>query len=154
MIEIRSNLHVRYAGSFPFDYSQEQVQVELLSFPGLAIHDSGFNCGWLKAVVVEEVIVFLAFSSLSLSCCNSLAFVVAMSKGIHYPPLSWLILSLNLCTRSQKSIYQASFHSLSIWWLQGKREIDAGYCPFENGVNDWMSVEAACVSTAGEFMEP
>jgi len=118
MIEIRSNLHVQYAGSFPFDYSQEQVQVELLSFPGLAIHDSGFNCGfncgWLKAVVVEEVIGFLAFSSLSLSCCNSLAFVVAMSKGIHYPPLSCLILSLNLCTRSQKSIYQASFHSLSI----------------------------------------
>jgi len=55
--------------------------VEALSFPGiarhikildkaahkrggvLAIHTIGFNCNWLKAVVIKEVIVFCHFAA-------------------------------------------------------------------------------------------
>jgi len=32
----------------------------------LSIHTSGFNCDWLKAVVVKEIVIFSTFCSL---CC-------------------------------------------------------------------------------------
>jgi len=86
--KIRSNLHTgEYAGGVPSDHCQRQALVEPLPFPGvawnvnkflcktaqeggsgLAVHTSGFDCNWLKIVIVKKVIVFLAFVSLSISC--------------------------------------------------------------------------------------
>ena len=37
---------------------------------GHAIITSGFNCNWLKVVIALKVMVFFAFCSLSLCCCN------------------------------------------------------------------------------------
>jgi len=72
------------APSVPSDHSQGQALVETSSLPGvtrrvnrflceaaqnrgggLTIHTSGFSCDWLKAEIVEEVIVFSAFCSLN-----------------------------------------------------------------------------------------
>jgi len=77
----------QYAGSVPSDHSQRQVLVEPLLLPGvtrnvnkflcktaqeggsgLAIHTSGFDCNWMKIVIVKKVIVFPAFVGLSISC--------------------------------------------------------------------------------------
>jgi len=87
--KIRSNLHkCQYASSLPSDHSQGQAQWKhfcslvspdiLTSFfvrplaKGVVdspSHTSGFNCYWLKVVMAEEVIVFLA--SCSLCCCDA-----------------------------------------------------------------------------------
>jgi len=83
--KIRSNSHTgQYAGSISPGHSQGQTLVETLALPGvarhinkflqnttqkrsngLAIHTSGLNCHWLKVVIALEVMIFLAFCSLS-----------------------------------------------------------------------------------------
>ena len=35
---------------------------------GLAVHTSGFDCNWLKVIIVKKVTVFPAFVGLSISC--------------------------------------------------------------------------------------
>jgi len=75
--KIKSNLHIgQYAGSLPSDHSQEQALGQPLSLPGitkhinkflceaarercggLTTHTSGFDCDWLKVIIVEEVII-------------------------------------------------------------------------------------------------
>ena len=54
---------------------------------GLDIHTSGFDCNWLKAIIVKEVIVFSAFVGLSINCYtawfSSADYIVALSEGVH-----------------------------------------------------------------------
>jgi len=54
---------------------------------GLAIHTGGFDCNWLKVVIVKKVIVFPAFVGLSISCYTAwysgTDYVVTFCKGIH-----------------------------------------------------------------------
>jgi len=81
MAKIRSNLDTgQYAGSVPSDHGQRQALVEPLLLSGvtrnvnkflckttpdgssgLAIHTCGFDCNWLKVIIVKKVIVFPAF---------------------------------------------------------------------------------------------
>ena len=92
----------------PSDHGQRQTLVEPLSLlgvarnvnkflckttqeggSGLAIHIRGFDCNWLKVIIVTRVIVFPAFVSLSISCYtawynhNGTDYVVTFCKGIH-----------------------------------------------------------------------
>ena len=106
---IRSNLHTgQYASGVPSDHGQRQALVEPLSLPGvawnvnkflcetaqegdsgLAIHTSGFDCNWLKVIIVKKlkVIVFLAFVGLSISCYTAwysgTDCVVTFCKDVH-----------------------------------------------------------------------
>ena len=54
---------------------------------GLAVCTSGFDCNCLKVVIVKKAIVFPAFVSLSISCCNAwysgTDYVVTFCKGVH-----------------------------------------------------------------------
>ena len=130
--KIRSNLHTgQYAGSISPGHSQGQTLVEPLALPGvarhinnflrkttqergsgLAIHTSGLNCHWLKVANALEVMIFMAFCSLSFcGCKTSLSgrvFVVAREQKcpqlLHPRPGS------GLCTSSPKSGHPASFH--------------------------------------------
>jgi len=88
------------------DHGQRQALVEPLSLPGaawnvnkflcetaqeggsgLAIHTSGFDCNWLKVIIVKKVIVFLAFFGLSISCYTAwysgTDYVVTFCEGVH-----------------------------------------------------------------------
>ena len=102
--KIKSSLHTgQYAGSVSPDHGQGQTLVEQLALPGvarrinkvickttqkrgsgLAIHISGLNSHWLKVEIALEVMLFLAFSGLSVcSCETSLTgrvFVMALSS--------------------------------------------------------------------------
>ena len=104
--KIKSNLNTgQYTGSVPSDHSQGQAMVEPLLLPGITryinkffwkatqkrggglhTHTSGFDCDWLKVVIVREVISSV-FCSLSLCCCSAclsgVVFVVALSKSVH-----------------------------------------------------------------------
>ena len=71
--KIRSNLHTgQYAGGVPCDHGQRQALVEPLSLPGVTpkcqrvsvqdssrrgqwtcVHTSGFDCNWLKVIIVK-----------------------------------------------------------------------------------------------------
>ena len=94
--KIRSNLNTgRYASGVPSDHSERDrrwwshcmslllgVAWNVNEFlcktaqeggSGLAVHwqytvTSGFNCNWLKIIIVKKVIVFPAFVSFSISC--------------------------------------------------------------------------------------
>ena len=89
MVKVRSSLHTgQYADGVPSDHGQRQALVEPLSLPGaacnvdvneflcetaqggsgLTVHTSGFDCNWLKVVIVKKVTVFLAYVGLSISC--------------------------------------------------------------------------------------
>jgi len=93
------------AGSVPSTHSQGQALVGPLSLlgvtrhvnkfickvspeggSGLTIHTNGFDCNWLKMVIVE-VITFSVFCSLSLccysACLSSAVFVMALSKSAY-----------------------------------------------------------------------
>jgi len=54
---------------------------------GLAMHTSGFDCNWLKVIIVKKVIVFSGFVGLSISCYTAwfsdVDFVVTWTKGVH-----------------------------------------------------------------------
>jgi len=78
---------------------------------GLTVPTNDLYCDWFKVVIAIEVIIFLAFCSLSLccrkTCLSGTVFVVAQSESVHslHP-----ILGLGHCTRaSSKSIHRASF---------------------------------------------
>ena len=107
--KIGSNLHTltgQYAGSVPSDHGQRQAQVEPLLLPGvfwnvneflcktaqeggsgLVIHTSGFDCSWLKVIIVKTVVVFPAFVGLSINCYTAwysgTDYVVTFCKGVH-----------------------------------------------------------------------
>jgi len=105
--KIRSNLHTgQYASGVPYEHGQRQALVEPLSLPGvawnvnkflcetaqeggsgLAIHTSGFDCNWLKVIIVKKVIVFPAFVGLSISCYTAwysgTDYVLNFCKGVH-----------------------------------------------------------------------
>ena len=130
---IRSNLHTgQNAGSVSPDHSKGQTLVEPLALPGvtrhtnkflceatqkrggrLTIHTSCLNFNGFKVVIALEVMVFLAFCSLSLrnrkTCLSGSVFVVAPSKSVHNCCLH-PILDIGLCTRGPKSIHPASCH--------------------------------------------
>jgi len=77
--KIRSNPHTgQYVSRVPSDHSHGQTLVEPLSLPGitehinkflceaaqkmdsrLTVHTSGFDCDWLKVVIVKEAIYIL-----------------------------------------------------------------------------------------------
>jgi len=54
---------------------------------GLSIHTSGLNCHWLKVVIALEVMIFLAFCSLSFcgrkTSLSGRVFIVVLSKSVH-----------------------------------------------------------------------
>jgi len=105
--KVRSSLYTgQYAGSVLSDHGQRQALVEPLSLlrvawnvndflckiaqeggSGLAVHTSGFDCNWLKVVIVKKVIVFPAFVGLSISCYTAwysgTDYVVTFCKGVH-----------------------------------------------------------------------
>ena len=60
---------------------------------GLAVHISGFDCNWLKVVIVKKGIVFPAFGGLSISCYTAwysgTDYVVTFCQGVH----NWTVAS-------------------------------------------------------------
>ena len=140
--DLRSSLHTgQYAGCVPSDHSQRQALLEPLSLPGvawnvneflcetaqkggsgLAVHTSGgFDCNWLKVVIVKKAIVFLALGGLSISCYT------AWYSGTDYvvsdflqrcPQLSRPIQDSCLCTKGLGSDHRA-FYFLSGQRAQG-----------------------------------
>ena len=150
--KIRSNMHTgQNAGSVPSDHGQRQALVEPLLLSGvawnvneflsetaqegrngLAVHTSGFDCNWLKVVLVKKVIVFLAFVSHSISCYtawynhNGTDYVVTFCKGVHNCRIPY----------------------------KAPASVPGGQQSFEDGVYGWMSGEAACILNAGEAMKP
>ena len=70
----------------------------------------GFDCDWLKIVIVTEVIVFSAVCNLSFHCCSA---CLSSAYEQRCSQMSHPILGLDLCTRGSKLIHQAFFYPLS-----------------------------------------
>jgi len=175
MAKIRSNLHTgQYAGSVPFYHGQRQALVEPLSLPGvawnvnkflwrtaqeggsgLAINTSGFDCNWLKVVLVKKVIAFPAFISLSISCYTAwysgTDYAVTFCKGIHNCRVSYKAPTPVPRVQGQ-TIWPSILCQANR--LQDRGETNAGQWLFEDGVDGWMSGEAAHIPNAGEAVKP
>ena len=176
MAKIRSNLHTgQYVGDVTSGHGQRQALVAPLSLPGvawnvseflsekaqeggsgLAVHTSGFDCNWLKVVIVKKVIVFPAFVGLSISCYTAwyggTDYVVTFCKGVHncrvpykapssVPGVQGQIIGLSSITRQANG-------------LKDREETNAGEWSFEDGVYGWISGETARILNAGEAMKP
>jgi len=162
------------AGGVPSDRGQRQALVEPLSLPGvawnvneflcktaqeggsgLAVHTSGFDCNWLKVVIVKNVIVFPAFVGLSISCCtawySSTDYVVTFCKGVHNFRVPYKAPASVPGVQGQ-TIGPSIFHQAN--GLKDRGETNAGQWSFEDGVYGWMSGEAARILNAGEAMKP
>ena len=99
----------------------------------LVIHTSGRNWNWLKMVIALEIIVFLAFCSLSLCCCKACksgtVLVVAPSKSVHNCRISSLAWAFVPGAQSQSYVPVKPTRS----------KVNAGQWPLETRVDGWMS---------------
>ena len=173
--KIRSNLHTgQYASGVPSDHGQRQALVEPLSLPGvtwnhnkflfetaqeggsgLAIHTSGFDCNWLKVIIVKKIIGFPAFVGLSISCYTAwysgTDYVVTFCKCIHNSRVPYKA-AASVPGFQGQTIGPSIFRQAN--GLKDRGETNAGQWSFEDGVYGWMSGEAARILNAGEAVKP
>ena len=162
--KVRSSLHIgQYAGGVPSDHGQRQALVEPLSLArvawnvneflcetaqeggsGLAIHTSGFDCNWLKVVIVKKVIVFPAFVGLSISCyttwCSGTDYVVTFGKGVHNCRVPYKAPASVPGVEGQ-TIGPSIFRQANR--LKDRGETNASQWLFEDRVDGWMSGKVA-----------